>query len=123
MDFFIGLWEAIPEGLQLTIWTLIKIVAIVPGTVGLWPLVFLTSTLMMSITESGMSAELLGWMMFVVSVLSVSLHLRHRDSLGLSNDLKDIAEANAAARHTPSFEQRLEQFHRFGEQADTPVGG
>ena len=99
----------------------IKIVAIVPGTVGLWPLVFLTSTLMMSITESGMSAELLGWMMFVVSVLSVSLHLRHRDSLGLSNDLKAIAEANAAARHTPSFEQRLEQFHRFGEHADTPI--
>jgi NADH-quinone oxidoreductase subunit H len=29
MDFFIGLWEAIPEGIQLTIWTLIKIVAIV----------------------------------------------------------------------------------------------
>jgi NADH-quinone oxidoreductase subunit H len=29
MDFFIGLWDAIPEGLQLTIWTLIKIVAIV----------------------------------------------------------------------------------------------
>lgn len=29
MDFFIGLWEALPEGMQLTIWTLIKIVAIV----------------------------------------------------------------------------------------------
>ncbi len=29
MDFFIGIWESIPEGLQLTIWTLIKIVAIV----------------------------------------------------------------------------------------------
>ncbi len=29
MDFLIGLWEAIPEGLQLTIWTLIKIVLIV----------------------------------------------------------------------------------------------
>jgi len=29
MDFFIGLWELLPEGLQLTIWTVIKIVAIV----------------------------------------------------------------------------------------------
>jgi len=29
MDFFIGLWEALPEGLRLLIWTLIKIVVIV----------------------------------------------------------------------------------------------
>ncbi len=29
MDFFIGLWEAVPDGLQLTIWTLIKIVVII----------------------------------------------------------------------------------------------
>lgn len=29
MDFFIGLWEMLPAGLQLTIWTLIKIVVIV----------------------------------------------------------------------------------------------
>jgi len=28
MDFFIGLWEAIPAGLQLTIWTVLKILAI-----------------------------------------------------------------------------------------------
>ena len=29
MDFFIGLWEVLPEGLRLLIWTLIKIVVIV----------------------------------------------------------------------------------------------
>ena len=29
MDFFIGLWEVLPEGLRLLIWTLIKIVMIV----------------------------------------------------------------------------------------------
>ncbi len=29
MDFLIGLWEALPDGLQLLIWTLIKIVVIV----------------------------------------------------------------------------------------------
>jgi O-antigen ligase len=98
----------------------IKIVAIVPGTVGLWPLVFLTSTLLMSITESGMSSNLLGWMMFVVAVLSVSLHLRHRHGLGLSNDLKAITQANAAARRGPSFEERLEQFNRF-EQTNEPI--
>ncbi len=29
MEFFIGIWEGLPEGLQLTIWTLIKIVVII----------------------------------------------------------------------------------------------
>lgn len=65
----------------------IKIVAIVPGAVGLWPLVFLTTTLLVSITESGVSADQIGWMMFVVAVLSASLHLRHRRNLGMSNDV------------------------------------
>ncbi len=76
----------------------IKIVAIVPGAVGLWPLVFLTTTLLVSITESGMTAEPMGWMMFVVAALSVSLHLKHRDDLGLSNDLRLATEANAQER-------------------------
>ncbi|MCP4221820.1 MAG: O-antigen ligase family protein [Actinomycetia bacterium] len=85
----------------------IKIVAIVPGAVGLWPLVFLTSTLLMSITESGMSSEFLGWMMFVVAVLSVSLHLRHRDDLGLSNDLRAATHANATGHRLPSLGPRF----------------
>jgi len=76
----------------------IKIVAIVPGSVGLWPIVFLTTTMLVSITESGMSSNRLGWTMFVVAVLSVSLHLKHRDQLGLSNDLRAATEANAAAK-------------------------
>ncbi|MGF1597355.1 MAG: O-antigen ligase family protein [Acidimicrobiales bacterium] len=71
----------------------IKVVAIVPGAVGLWPLVFLTTTLLVSITESGMTANLLGWLMLTVAVLSVSLHLKHRDRLGLSNDLRDVVGA------------------------------
>jgi NADH-quinone oxidoreductase subunit H len=29
MDFLVGLWNAVPEGLQILIWTLVKIVAIV----------------------------------------------------------------------------------------------
>jgi O-antigen ligase len=73
----------------------IKIVAIVPGGVGLWPLVFLTTTLLVSITESGMGSNSMGWMLFVVAALSVSLHLRHRAHLGLSNDLRAATEANA----------------------------
>ncbi len=66
----------------------IKIVAIVPGPIGLWPLTFLTTVLMMSITETGVGSEPLGWMMFMVAVLSLSLHLRHRTSLGLPNDIR-----------------------------------
>lgn len=73
----------------------IKVVAIVPGAVGLWPLVFLTTTLMVSITESGVTSDFLGWMMLVVTALSVSMHLRHRDHVGLSNDLRLATEANA----------------------------
>lgn len=65
----------------------IKVVAVVPGAVGLWPLVFLTTTLLVSITESGLTAESLGWTMLVVAVLSVGLHLKHRDDLGLSNEI------------------------------------
>jgi O-antigen ligase len=72
----------------------IKIVAIVPGAVGLWPMTFFTTTLMISITESGVTYEFLGWMMFVVAALSVSLHLRHRTNLGLSNDLREATAAN-----------------------------
>ncbi len=79
----------------------IKIVAIVPGAVGLWPLVFLTTTLLTSITESGMTSNLLGWTHLVVAVLSVSMHLRHRNNLGLSNDLKVATQARAAERLTP----------------------
>jgi O-antigen ligase len=73
----------------------IHIVAIVPGAVGLWPLTFFTTALMISITESGVASNFLGWMMFVVAVLSVSLHLRYRTSIGLSNDLRAATEANA----------------------------
>ncbi len=73
----------------------IKIVAVVPGAVGLWPLAFLTTSLMVSITESGMTSNSLGWMMFVVAALSVSLHLRYRSNLGFTNDLRAINAARA----------------------------
>ncbi|MFV0258761.1 MAG: O-antigen ligase family protein [Acidimicrobiales bacterium] len=76
----------------------IKIVAIVPGPAGLWPLVFLTTTLLVSITESGVNSDDLGWLMFVVTILSTALHLRHRNQLGLSNDLQHAIDANAHHR-------------------------
>lgn len=78
----------------------IQIVAIVPGAIGLWPLTFLTTTLLVSITESGMSSNPLGWMMFVVAVLVSSSHLRYRTTIGLSNDVRAATEANAAQRRS-----------------------
>lgn len=55
----------------------VKVASTVKGAVGLWPLVFLTTTLLVSITESGMTSEPLGWMMLVVTVLSIAGHLKH----------------------------------------------
>jgi O-antigen ligase len=76
----------------------IKIVAIVPGAIGLWPMSFLTTTLLVSITESGMSSNKVGWLMFMVTVLSVSSHLAYRTSMGLSNDLHEVVSANSSVR-------------------------
>ncbi|MEM9615607.1 MAG: O-antigen ligase family protein [Actinomycetota bacterium] len=64
----------------------IKIVAVVPGAVGLWPLTFLTTVLLISITESGVTSNTLAWMMMVVAVLSVGFHLRYRRDIGLTDD-------------------------------------
>ncbi|MDH4366318.1 MAG: hypothetical protein OEY70_19730, partial [Acidimicrobiia bacterium] len=74
---------------------------IVPGPVGLWPLTFFTTVLMMSITETGVGSEPLGWMMFMVAVLSTSLHLQHRSSLGLSNDIRAAVSAGSAGAVRP----------------------
>ncbi len=64
----------------------IKIVAVVPGAVGLWPLTFLTTVLLISITESGVTSNTLAWMMMVVAVLSTGFHLRYRRDIGLTDD-------------------------------------
>jgi O-antigen ligase len=50
----------------------LQVVNIVPGIVGLWPLMFLSSTLLISITESGISYSRPGWLLYVVAVLSVA---------------------------------------------------
>lgn len=72
----------------------IKIVAIVPGPVGLWPLVIMSIVMLVSVTESGIQGDYLGWTVFVVAVLAASGHLKHRTSLGLSNDLLTATQAN-----------------------------
>ena len=83
----------------------IKLVALVPGTVGLWPLTFLTTTLLVSITESGMSSSTIGWLMYVVAVTSIALHLQHRQRLGFSNDLQRAVRANRLSDPTQPVAQ------------------
>ncbi len=72
----------------------IRIVAIVSGPIGLWPLVMLTIATLVSVTESGVQSDYLGWAMFAVAVLSVGSHLKHRAALGLSNEISHATEAN-----------------------------
>ncbi len=48
----------------------VRAVDLLPGAVGIWPLVFLTSALLVSITEPGMSYELSGWLMYAVALLA-----------------------------------------------------
>ena len=47
-------------------------VNLLPGGVGLWPLTFLSTALLVSISESGITATDIGWLMYVCVVLSVA---------------------------------------------------
>lgn len=85
----------------------IRIVAVVPGAIGLWPLTFLTTVLMISITESGVTSESLGWMMWVVAILTIGMHLRHRAALGLTDDQPGLNSARMAPP-TPAIDQSVE---------------
>ncbi len=46
------------------------------GAVMLWPLVYLSSALLISITESGVMNSREGWMLYVIAVVSAGLHVR-----------------------------------------------
>ncbi len=78
----------------------IRLTAIVPGPVGLWPIMVFSLAIVTGISESGIQSEELGWVMFVVAALAASFHLRHRTSLGLSNDLRRAIAANKAKART-----------------------
>ncbi len=58
----------------------IKALASTPGPVALWPLTILALVTLVSITESGVHGEPVGWTMFVVAVLSVSAASKGRSS-------------------------------------------
>ncbi|MEM9889214.1 MAG: O-antigen ligase family protein [Actinomycetota bacterium] len=68
----------------------VRVASSMNGAVGLWPLVFLTMTLLISITESGMTANSLGWMMLVVAALTVSGHLRALERGAVDSDARPV---------------------------------
>ncbi len=57
-------------------------VAYSSGAVNLWPMVYMSSTLLISITESGIIHSLEGWMLYVVAALSAALHSRGGSLVG-----------------------------------------
>lgn len=46
----------------------------VPGAVGIWPLAFLSTSVLISITESGVLSNNTAWLLYVLSVLVVASH-------------------------------------------------
>ncbi|MGI9615237.1 MAG: hypothetical protein ACR2QO_20165, partial [Acidimicrobiales bacterium] len=86
--FMVVLARAFSNGIRLT--------AIVPSPVGLWPIMVFSLAVVTGISESGIQSEQLGWLMFVIAALAASYHLQHRTSLGLSNGLRRAIAANKA---------------------------
>ncbi len=52
----------------------LNMLTVVPGAVGLWPLVYISAALLTGITESGIVHSLVGWMLFAVAAMSASYH-------------------------------------------------
>ncbi len=62
-----------------------NVVQVVSGGAGLWPVVFISSAILVSISESGMSNNSAGWMMLVVAVLSAGHHSAQLDGADTPN--------------------------------------
>ncbi|MGI9595659.1 MAG: O-antigen ligase family protein [Acidimicrobiales bacterium] len=62
--FMVGFFRAVKRA--------IHVVNIIPDAVGLWPLTFLSTSLLISVSESGITYTESGWLMYVVAVLAVS---------------------------------------------------
>ncbi len=56
----------------------IHVVNLRPDAVGLWPLAFLSTALLVSISESGITYTEQGWLMFVVAILAVSNYTKNQ---------------------------------------------
>ncbi len=56
----------------------IHVVNLRPDAVGLWPLAFLSMSLLISISESGITYTEAGWLMYVVAILAVSNYTKNQ---------------------------------------------
>ena len=85
----------------------VRIAVIVPGAIGLWPLVLMTMALLISVTETGVQSDSMGWVMYLVAVLTASGHLQYRSQVGLSNALdpsiRFVHDNDLMARRLPSI--------------------
>ncbi len=75
----------------------IEVVRRVPGRIGLWPLSFMTTTLLISISESGVMAATPSYLLFVICVWSVAL-LRSKP---ITYSWNEPDEVRAAPKPTP----------------------
>ncbi len=64
----------------------VKVVALVPGASGLWPLVVLSQAMIASVTESGLQSDSMGWLFYLLAAFASGAHLYHRTSLGMAKD-------------------------------------
>jgi O-antigen ligase len=78
-------------------------VNLVPNAVGLWPLAFLSTAALISISESGITYSDTGWLMYVITVLAVANWFKNQDEL--------LAEALEAAEDA-EFQDRQRRDRR-----------
>lgn len=76
----------------------LTMVASSAGAIMLWPLVYLSSALSISITESGVMNSREGWLLYVVAVVSAGLHVRRRQDMPISPTLSDPVDLDRDLR-------------------------
>lgn len=79
----------------------IHVVNIVPDAVGLWPLAFLSTSLLISVSESGITYSETGWLLYVVSVLAVSNWTKNRVVLVDPDKLQQMQQRQPSAGMVP----------------------
>ncbi|MGB5759027.1 MAG: O-antigen ligase family protein [Acidimicrobiales bacterium] len=92
--FLIGFFRAVKRAIHA--------VNLVPGAIGLWPLAFLSTSLLVSITESGITATEIGWLMYVVAVLAVSNWFKNKVILVSPSQLEALERMTPVDDSSPS---------------------
>ena len=83
--FLIGFFRAVKRAIHA--------VNLVPDAMGLWPITFLSTSLLISISESGITYAETGWLMYVVAVLGVSNWYKNQVILTDPDTLEKMQQA------------------------------